>query len=94
MGRGQLTKVAATVADEFANRPAGWDRLADSGEPIDLQHEINGVVIPAFLQAMSSMELTDAQLHRLDVDIRTLMASASLPHLLGRSRRCLPVRLG
>lgn len=58
MGRGQLTKIAATVADEFANRPARWDRFADSGEPIDLHHEINGVVIPAFMQAMPSMELT------------------------------------
>jgi hypothetical protein len=36
-----------------------------------LQHEINGVVIPAFMRAMSSMELTDAELHRLDVDIRS-----------------------
>ncbi|MGH7734306.1 MAG: hypothetical protein ACREOE_11555, partial [Gemmatimonadales bacterium] len=27
------------------------------GESIDLQHEINGVVIPALMRAMSSMEL-------------------------------------
>jgi hypothetical protein len=41
IGREQLTTIAATVADEFANRPARWDRLTDSGEPIGLQHEIN-----------------------------------------------------
>jgi hypothetical protein len=26
MGRVHLTKIAATVADEFGNRPARWDR--------------------------------------------------------------------
>lgn len=90
MGRQRLTKVAATVAHEFDNRLARWDRFADSGESIDLQHEINGVVIPAFMRAMFTLQLSDTELHRLDVDIRTLMQSASSPLLLGSPPRLLP----
>jgi cytochrome P450 len=82
MGRGQLTKIASTVADEFANRLARWDRFADTGERIDLQHEINGLVIPAFMRAMFTTELSDVVLHRLDADIHTLIASASSLSLL------------
>jgi hypothetical protein len=73
MGRGQLTKIATTVADE-----------------IDLQHEINGLVIPAFIRAMFTTELSDVVLHRLDADIHTLMASASSLSLLGPVPRLLP----
>ncbi|VBA59849.1 Putative cytochrome P450 132 [Mycobacterium attenuatum] len=90
MGRQQLSRVAATVADEFANRLARWDRFAQSGESIDLQHEINGVVIPAFMRAMFTMGLSDDELHRLDADVRTLMQSASSPLLLGAPPRVLP----
>ncbi|ORV67243.1 cytochrome P450 [Mycobacterium gastri] len=90
MGRQQLSRVAATVADEFANRLTGWERFAQTGESIDLQHEINGVVIPAFMRAMFTMGLSDAELHRLDVDVRTLMQSASSPLLLGAPPRMLP----
>ena len=90
MGRRQLTRIATTVADEFADRLARWDRLAETGEPIDLQHEINGVVIPGFMRAMFSVKLSDAELHRPDVDIRTLMQSASSPLLLGPAPRLLP----
>lgn len=90
MGRQQLTKVAATVADEFANRLARWDRFAQTGEPIDLQHEINDVVIPGFMRAMFSVKLSDAELHRLDIDVRTLMQSASSPLMLGSPPRLLP----
>lgn len=90
MGRGQLSKIAATVADEFANRLAKWDRFADDGQTIDLQHEINDVVIPGFMRAMFTKHLSDAELHRLDLDIRALMASASSPLFLGPSPRLLP----
>ncbi|MEB3032893.1 cytochrome P450 [[Mycobacterium] nativiensis] len=90
MGRTQLTKVAAAVADEFAVRLTDWDRFADTGETIDLQHEINGVVIPAFMRAMFSTAPTDDVLAQLDTDIRTLMASASSPLLLSPPPRLLP----
>lgn len=90
MGRGQLTKIATTVADEFAKRLDRWERFADAGETIDLQHEINDVVIPAFMRAMFTVELTDSVLHRLDIDIRTLMASASSPLFLAPPPRLLP----
>ena len=68
MGRGQLTKIAATVADESPTARSG-----EIGSLIPANRSIcsNGVVIRAFMRAMSSMELTDAELHRLDVDIRS-----------------------
>lgn len=90
MGRQQLTRVAAIVADEFADRLDGWDRFAKTGEPFDLQHEINGVVIPGFMRAMFSVKLSGVELHRLDLDVRALMQSASSPLLLGPSPRLLP----
>lgn len=90
MGRQQLTRIAATIADEFAIRLAKWERFAETGQTIDLQHEINGVVIPAFMRAMFTMQLSEADLHRLDVDVRTLMQSASSPLLLGARPRLLP----
>lgn len=90
MGRAQLAKIATTVADEFANRLARWDRFADTGEQMDLQREINDVVIPAFMRAMFSCALSSTELDRLDVDVHTLMASASSPLLLGATPRLLP----
>src|SRR5206468_12810411 len=33
MGRQQLTRMAAIIADEFANRFARWVRFAETGEP-------------------------------------------------------------
>jgi cytochrome P450 len=90
MGRAQLTKVATTVGDEFSERLAKWDRFAQTGEPIDLQHEINGVVIPAFMRAMFTKAPADDVLERLDTDIRTLMASASSPLFLAPPPRLLP----
>lgn len=90
MGRGRLTDVATKIADEFAKRLAKWDRFAASGEPIDLQHEINGLVIPAFMRAMFTKELADDVLEMLDTDVRTLMASASSPLFLSPPPRLLP----
>lgn len=90
MGRGQLTKVATTIGDEFAKRLARWERFAENGETIDLQHEINGVVIPAFMRAMFTKEPPDDMLERLDIDIRTLMAGASSPLFLSPPPRLLP----
>ncbi|MBX9639787.1 MAG: cytochrome P450, partial [Mycobacteriaceae bacterium] len=90
MGRQQLTRVAGTIADEFARRLSRWDRFAETGEPFDLQHELNAVVIPAFMRAMFTIELSDAELHRLDVDVRALMQSASSPLLLGSPPQLLP----
>lgn len=90
MGRSQLAKVASTIGDEFANRLATWERFTETGEPIDLQHEINGVVVPAFMRAMFTKPLPDHALKRLDVDIRTLMASASSPLFLSPPPRLLP----
>jgi cytochrome P450 len=81
-GRRQLMDIAGCLADEFAKRLARWDRFAESGEPIDLQQELPGVIMPAFMRAMFSIELPDDELHQLEVDVRTWLP-ASNPFFLG-----------
>lgn len=90
MGRLQLTKIATIVADEFAHRLDKWERFVDTGEQVDLQQELAGVIMPAFMRAMFSLELPDAELHQLDVDVRLLMRSAGAAFYLGPSPRLLP----
>jgi cytochrome P450 len=80
-GRRQLTKIATCLVDGFDKRLAGWDRFAESGEPIDLQQELPAVIMPAFMQAMFSAELTEAELHQLDTDVRTLVSAYALVFL-------------
>jgi cytochrome P450 len=74
-GRRQLTRIAACLADEFAKRLARWDRFAEAGESIDLQQELPAVIMPAFMRAMFSIELADAELHQLDADVRTWLSA-------------------
>ncbi|MDT5281700.1 MAG: hypothetical protein QOJ20_2895 [Mycobacterium sp.] len=90
MGRRQLAKIAAIVADEFANRLAKWDRFADTGDQIDLQHELVGLVMPAFMRATFSLAPPEAELHQLDVDVRLLFHSVAAPFFLGPPPRLLP----
>jgi cytochrome P450 len=89
MSRRQLGKIAAIVADEFANRLAKWDRFADNGDQIDLQDELAGLVMPAFMRAMFSLALPEAELHQLDADIRLLFHTPPAL-LLGSFPRLLP----
>lgn len=90
MSRRQLTKIAAIVADEFANRLAKWDRFADNGGQIDLQDDLADLLAPAFLRAMFSLALPEAELHQLMVDIRVLFYSVAAPLFLGPPPRLLP----
>lgn len=90
MSRQQLTKIAAIVADELSNHLAKWDRFADSGSHIDLQDELVGLLAPAFLRAMFSLTLPEAELHQLEADIRLVFYSVAAPLFLGPPPRVLP----
>jgi cytochrome P450 len=91
IGRQQLTKIATCIADEFDKRLARWERFAESGEPIDLQDEVPAVVMPAFMRAMFSLELTDAELHQLEVDVTTWLTTfANTSIFVGPMPRVLP----
>ena len=69
-GRRQLTRIATCLADEFDKSLARWDRFAESGERIDLHEELPAVIMPAFMRMVFSIELTDAELHQVEVDVR------------------------
>jgi cytochrome P450 len=91
IGRRQLTKIATCLADEFDKRLATWDRFAESGEPIDLQHEVAAVVMPAFMRAMFSIELPEAELRQLDADVNTWLTTfANTLIFIGPLPRVLP----
>jgi cytochrome P450 len=91
ISRRQLTKIASCVADEFAKRLTRWDRFAESGEPIDLQQELSAVVMPAFMRAMFSLELPDADAHQLDADVHASLATFTNTSIfLGPIPRLLP----
>ncbi|OBY32437.1 cytochrome P450 [Mycolicibacter kumamotonensis] len=85
-----LSKIADTVADEFAKRLAAWDRFAETGEQVDLQHLIAGLTMPAFMRAMFSIELTDNEIHQIDVDTRAMMRTVAAPFFLSPAPRLLP----
>jgi cytochrome P450 len=74
-GRQQLTRIASCLVDEFDKRLARWDRFAESGEPIDLQQELNRVIMPAFMRAMFTLELPDDELHELDANVGTWLSA-------------------
>jgi cytochrome P450 len=80
-GRRQLIDIAGCLADEFAKRLARWDRFAESGEPIDLQQELPGVIMPAFMRTMFSLEMDDAELHQIDADVGTWLNAYTLAFL-------------
>lgn len=90
MGRQQLTKVAGIVAEELGNGLAKWDRFADNGDPIDIQDELVDLLAPAFLRAMFSRRLPEAELRELQADIRVVFYSVAAPLFLGPPPRLLP----
>ncbi|MCV7247417.1 cytochrome P450 [Mycobacterium koreense] len=85
-----LSKIAGTVAAEFGARIAQWDRYAESGQQVDLQDLIAGLTLPAFMRAMFSAELTDAEIHQIDVDTRALMRTVAAGMFLSPVPRLLP----
>ncbi|WP_084514814.1 cytochrome P450 [Nocardia acidivorans] len=90
-GRKHLARIADTIVDEFTRRIDRWDHYADTGQTIDLQHEIAQVTLPGFLRAMYSTHLTDAQLAQVDVDMRLLMRTAAAAVFLANPPNPLPI---
>ncbi|MFJ4657089.1 cytochrome P450 [Nocardia sp. NPDC088792] len=90
-GRKHLARIADTIVDEFTRRIERWDRFADTGETVDLQHEIAQVTLPAFLRAMYSTRLTDVQLARVDADMRLLMRTVAAGVFLSNPPNPLPI---
>jgi cytochrome P450 len=89
-GRRQLTRIASCLADEFDKSLARWDRFAESGERIDLHEELPAVIMPAFMRVMFSKELTDAELHQVEGDMRAWMSPFTYSlGFLGRPRLLL-----
>lgn len=72
-GKRHLATIGEAIADEFVQRLARWETFVDSGETIDLQHEIAQLTLPAFLRAMYSTSLSEAELEQTDKDLRLLM---------------------
>jgi cytochrome P450 len=87
--RDQLPRIGDTVVDEFSRRLARWDGFAEANEPIDLEVEVPALIKPATIRMMFSLELTDAELQRLDADLLTwLSAYVLIP--VGQLPRMLP----
>lgn len=90
-GRKHLARIAETIVAEFTHRIDRWDHYADTGKVVDLQHEISQVTLPAFLRAMYSTRLADAQLAQIDVDIRLLMRTVAAGVFLSNPPNPLPI---
>ncbi|MBF6180086.1 cytochrome P450 [Nocardia otitidiscaviarum] len=90
-GRKHLARIADTIVDEFTRRIELWDRYADTGAIVDLQHEIAQVTLPAFLRAMYTTRLTDPQLAQVDEDIRLLMRTVASGVFLSNPPNPLPI---
>jgi cytochrome P450 len=74
--RRNLAAYSGDIADEFVKRIDAWDRFAQSGQTVDLLHEIALVTLPAFMRSMYSTSMPADQLVRIDKDIRMMMAAA------------------
>ncbi|WP_225724642.1 MULTISPECIES: cytochrome P450 [unclassified Nocardia] len=90
-GRKHLARIADTIVDEFTRRIERWDRYADTGAIVDLQHEIAQVTLPAFLRAMYSTRLDDKRIDQADHDIRLLMRTVAFAVFLSDPPNPLPV---
>jgi cytochrome P450 len=72
-GKRHLATIGESIADEFVQRLQRWETYVDSGLVVDLQHEIAQLTLPAFLRAMYSTSLSDAELEQTDKDLRLLL---------------------
>lgn len=79
--RRNLAKYANVIVEEMVTRIDAWERWADTGETIDLQHEIAQVTLAAFMRSMYSVSFSDEQNAQIDHDIRMLMAASTVTHL-------------
>lgn len=76
-GRASLAELAGPIVEEFTSRLDAWQTHVDTGQPINLQHEIAAVTMPAFLRAMFSVTPTADEIAMLDYDLRSFMRSVS-----------------
>lgn len=80
--RRHLASIAGAITDEFASRLDRWERFVETGETIDLQHELAQVTLPAFLRAMYTTALSEEELAQTDKDLRLLMRTIAAGALL------------
>jgi cytochrome P450 len=73
-GKRFLARLADSTVERFAESIASWDRFADSGEVVDLEHELSRVTLDGFLRQMFSMTITDSQFARYHHDLRAWLA--------------------
>jgi cytochrome P450 len=76
-GKRFLAGLADPFVAEMTAQLRKWEKYADSGDVIDLEHEFAKILMPAFMVNMFSVRLTDAQIHRYDEDLRYIMASGA-----------------
>ena len=90
-GKRHLANMSDIFVDVFVDRIDQWAVWADSGQEVDLQHELPNITLPAFMRAMFSSSITDQQIREIDVDIRTIMRGIGAAVLMGRPPRMLPL---
>lgn len=89
-GRRHLARVADVLSEEFVNRVDRWGQWADTSNPVNLQHEIARVTLPAFLRTMFSTSISDKEIHEIDVDVRATMRLGASYLLLSMPPNPLP----
>lgn len=72
-----LAGMADVMARGFAEQIDTWERYVDSGQEIDLQHEIGKASLFAFVKVMCSYELSEEQAEQLISDFPVVMAAVS-----------------
>jgi len=87
-----LETMAADIVDEFTVRIDKWAAHADAGEPIDLQHEIAWLTMPAFMRAMFGISPSDERIGQLDHDLRMLLSTFAAAVFLSPAPKIVPWR--
>lgn len=91
-GKRFLGGLADPVVDEFSSRLERWEQFADTGEVVDLDHELARLTLPAFMRAMFSMSITEEEFLRYDRDLRALLlVGSALPFFMRSPLDMLPL---
>ncbi|HEY1968627.1 MAG TPA: cytochrome P450, partial [Pseudonocardia sp.] len=73
-GKRYLAGLSGPIVEEITARLRRWERFCDTGQVVNLEHELAMVLLPAFLRNMMSVSLTDEQIARYDNDLRETLA--------------------